>query len=93
MTVVLEKVARVLQKSPEQLWQESLWAYISQEKRLAHLDMADIQDRYQVSTPQELAQRIETGEIYSHPAWEDLIEWETLLDYVERLDRLQDSAD
>ena len=88
MAVVLEQAASVLQKPPEQLLQESLWAYVSQEKRLAHLDIADIQDRYRVSTPQELAQRIETGEVYSHPAWEDLIEWENLLDYIKRLDRL-----
>jgi len=93
MAVVLEKVARTLQMSPEQLWQESLRAYISQEKRLAHLDMADIQDRYRVSTPQDLAQCIEAGKIYSHPAWEDLIEWENLLDYVGQLERLQVSVD
>ena len=92
MAVALETVAHTLQKSPEQVWRESLWAYISQEKRLAYLDMADIQDRYRVSTPQELAARIEMGEIYSHPAWEDLIEWENLLDYVQRLEGILASA-
>jgi hypothetical protein len=89
MTIALEDVARRLQMSPEQLWRESLRAYISREKRLAHMDIADIQDRYRVANPEELTRHIKSGEIYSHPAWEDLIEWENLLAHIERLDQLQ----
>ncbi len=89
MTITLEKIAHTLQISPEQLWSESLRAYISREKRLAQMDIADLQDRYGVSDPQELTERIQSGEIYSHPAWEDLIEWENLLAHIERLDQLQ----
>jgi hypothetical protein len=92
MVIALEKAAHTLQMSPEQLWRESLKAYISREKRLAQMDIADIQDRYGVSSLQELTERIETGVIYSHPAWEDLIEWENLLAHIERLDQLQVSV-
>ncbi len=92
MTIALEKAAHTLQMAPEQLWQESLQAYVSREKRLAHMDIADLQDRYRVTDPQELTKRIQAGEIYSHPAWEDLIEWENLLDHIERLDQLYASA-
>jgi hypothetical protein len=89
MTIAIEKVARTLQISPEQLWRESLRAYISREKRLAQMDIADLQDRYGVSDLQELTACIKAGEIYSHPAWEDSIEWENLLAHIERLDQLR----
>jgi hypothetical protein len=87
--MVLEQVAETLQVSPEELWRQSLDAYIQREKRLAQLDVADVQDRYAVFSPAELRQKIENGSIYSHPAWEDLIEWENLQAHIERLDSLR----
>lgn len=89
MVMVLEQVAETLQVSPEALWRQSLDAYIQREKRLAQLDVADVQDRYAVSSPTELRQKIENGSIHSHPAWEDLIEWENLQAHIERLDSLR----
>ncbi len=89
MVMALEQVAEAPQVSPEELWRQSLDAYILREKRLAQLDIADVQDRYGVSSAAELKRKIESGAIYSHPAWEDLIEWENLLAYAQRLDSLQ----
>ena len=45
MAIALKEVASTLGMSPEQLWRESLRAYITREKRLAQMDVADIQDR------------------------------------------------
>ena len=89
MTLALDQVAQTLQLSPEKLWRESLRAYLSRQQRVLQIDVADLQDRYGVATVTELAQRIERGEIYSHPAWEDLIEWENLLAHLERLEYLE----
>ena len=86
--IALEQIAATLQVAPEDLWRQSLQAYLFREKRSVQLDIADIQDRYSVSTVDELAQRIEVGTIYSHPAWEDLIEWENLLAHLQRLEEL-----
>lgn len=88
MVIALEQAAEALQITPEELWRQSLEAYVSREKRLAQLDIADVQDRYGVTSCAELKEKIEIGAIYSHPAWEDLIEWENLLAHVERLERL-----
>ena len=85
----IEQTAATLQMAPEDLWRQSLRAYILREKRSVQLDIADIQDRYGVSTVNELAQRIEVGAIYSHPAWEDMIEWENLLAHLQRLEGLE----
>jgi hypothetical protein len=89
MVMALEQVAETLQVSPKDLWRQSLDAYLMREKRLAQLDIADFQDRYGVTSIAELRQKIERGTIYSHPAWEDLIEWENLASHVQRLDSLR----
>jgi hypothetical protein len=85
MTVMLERLADDLAVAPEELERRSLLAYIEREQRLTVLDIADLQDRYGVRTRQELAQRIEQGLVYTHPAWEELIEWEHLETYAQRL--------
>ncbi len=36
----------------------------------------------------KLRTHIEQGKVYSHPAWEEAIEWERLEDYLSRLQRL-----
>ncbi|MDH7486347.1 MAG: hypothetical protein QHJ81_08720 [Anaerolineae bacterium] len=38
----------------------------------------------------ELRAKVERREIYSHPAWEELIEWQNLEAYLERLTHWQD---
>ncbi len=89
MTVAVEQVAQILDLSPDELYRRSLAAFLEREMRLVQLDIADLQDRYGVSTRSELVAKIERGEIYSHPAWEDSIEWENLEAYARRLAQLQ----
>jgi hypothetical protein len=91
MFPVLEDVAQTLNIAPDSLWRESLDAYIARELRLTALDIADLQDRYGVGSPEKLKAKIDSGDVYSHPAWEDLIEWENLTAYRERLFQLQSS--
>lgn len=89
MTIAVEQIARELTLTPRELQLRSLDAFIDRERRLAHLDIADLQDRYAVITATGLAKRIESGLVYSHPAWEELIEWQRLETYIEQLDRWQ----
>lgn len=91
MIPVFEEIAQELNIPSDVLWREILEAYIAREMRLAQLDIADLQDRYNVTEPGQLKAKIESGDIYSHPAWEEMIEWENLLAYQERLKRLQSS--
>lgn len=85
MTLALDEIANALTISPEALQRRSLLAYFERERRLANLDIADIQDRYNAQTPKELAFKIEQGAVHAHPAWEDLIEWEHLEQYLMQL--------
>lgn len=91
MFPVLEDIAQELNVDPDFLWQESLGAYADRELRLTDMDIADFQDRYDVTVPEELKAKIESGDIYSHPAWEELIEWENLAQYRARMVQLQAS--
>jgi antitoxin component of RelBE/YafQ-DinJ toxin-antitoxin module len=76
--ITVSRVAKELSLPVDGLMQRSLRAYLTQEIRAVQMDMSDFQDRYGVAKATELRERIEQGKIYSHPAWEDVIEWETL---------------
>lgn len=89
MTIAVKQIASELTVSPEELQRRSLQAFIERERRLANLDIADLQDRYGVQTAEELAAKIERGEVYAHPAWEESIEWERLEAYLIRLAQWQ----
>lgn len=89
MTPVLEMIADELVISPRELERRSLLAFIERERRLTQMDVADLQDRYGVQQANELAQKIENRQVYSHPAWEELIEWEQLEGYGRRLEHWQ----
>ncbi len=86
MAVSLERMASELAVAPAELQQRSLQAYVERERRLVQLDIADLQDRYGVHTAAALALRIEQKQVYAHPAWQELIEWERLEEYRALLD-------
>lgn len=65
-------------------------SFISHEVRQAEGEIKDIEERYGVSSPTELEDRIKSKAVYSHPAWEDLIRWENIVDYVHRLRAIEE---
>lgn len=93
MTDAVEHIAKELTISRRELERRSLDAFIERERRLANLDIANLQDRYGVRTAREMANRIEIKAVYSHPAWEEMIEWERLKVYLQRLNELQPKSD
>jgi hypothetical protein len=91
MAVDFEQVAQTFNLTPDELQRESLRAYITQQERLTEMDMADLRDRYRVTSPAELKSRIEGGAVRSHPAWEDMMELEHLTGYLHQLAELKSS--
>ncbi len=85
MSVDLGEIARLLSVRPEELLEQGVRAYVAREIRLAEWDIADIKERYGVSSRSELEAKIQGRSLHSHPAWEDLIHWENLDGYVARL--------
>ena len=60
--------------------------WIEEELINVDLEVQQYRDIYQVSMPAELEQAIRQHAVEEHPAWEDLISWENMLDYRRKLE-------
>jgi len=56
--------------------------FLEKEIRHAEADIADLIDRYNVASKEELYERIGSKKIQSHPAWEDYIIWKNKEKYI-----------
>jgi hypothetical protein len=81
----VDEISHRLNIPVEELLKESIVAYLEKELRLAEEDIADIRDRYDVISKEELEKKVKDGKIYSHPAWEDLITWENTESYISKI--------
>ncbi len=93
MALAVDQLAHDSNLSPSDLIRRSVAAFLDRERRATQMDIADLQDRYGACTSAELAAKIERGEVYSHPAWEELIEWQNLEAYLDRIGCWQASVD
>jgi hypothetical protein len=78
----VEKITNIPKK---ELITKGMLAFIEKEMRLTELDLADIRERYDVTTKEELYNKIKAKEIESHPAWEDYIVWKNKDEYIREL--------
>lgn len=85
MSISLARISKELNVPSEELVHRGLLAYLEREIRLTEEDIADIRDKYSVATKAQLKRKIEKKEIYSHPAWEDLITWENSETHIKKL--------
>ena len=69
------RISKIVGVSEEELINRSLISFIEREIRLAEADIADIRERYNVISKEELYEAIKAKKIASHPAWEDYIVW------------------
>ena len=64
---------------------KGLISFIEKEIRLADADIADLMDRYNVASKEDLYEAIKSKNISSHPAWEDYITWKNKEKYINDL--------
>ena len=62
-----------------------LISFIEKEIRLTEADIADLVDRYNIASKEDLYEAIKSKRISSHPAWEDYIVWKNKEKYVNDL--------
>ncbi|MBS1250958.1 MAG: hypothetical protein MAG431_02557 [Chloroflexi bacterium] len=86
--IEVERVASELKIPVDGLMKRSVRAFLRQETRATRMDIADLQDRYGVDSARDLRSRIEKGDIHSHPAWEDAIEWEQLEKHLAHIEEM-----
>jgi hypothetical protein len=92
MAVSLAEISRRLEIPLEDLEKKSLLSFIAHEIRMAEWDISEIRERYDVSSRVELEGKIKAKAVYSHPAWEDLIHWENLENYIARLGAIEEEV-
>ena len=85
MNALLDKISKDLNIPSEELINRGLLVYLEHEIRMTEKDIADIRGKYLVAERSELERKIKDKEIYSHPAWEDLIIWENSETYIVKL--------
>jgi len=90
LAVDLSAISRRLDITPEELVKKSILSFLVHEIRQAEWEASDIKERYSVSSPVELENRIKSKAVYSHPAWEDLIRWENIDNYISRLKAIEE---
>ncbi len=85
MALDLRHISLRLAMPEDELVKRSVLSFIAHEIRLAEWDISDIKDRYAVQSLSDMGAKIRAKEIRSHPAWEDLVHWESLEDYLRKL--------
>lgn len=75
---IIKKVAKDTGISIDELTISGLLALLRERRRKIMLEMLEVINRYDVTSPMELEKKIKKGEISEHPAWEDLILLENL---------------
>ena len=75
---LLSRLSKELEIPEKKMLDESLNVFLDSELRNTSAEIMQIKKQFKVSSPKELKNKIETGKIDEHPAWEQLIYWENL---------------
>lgn len=75
---LLNKLSKDLEIPEKKILDESLNVFLDLELRNSSAEILKIKNQFNVSSPEELKNKIEKGKIDEHPAWEQLIYWENL---------------
>ena len=79
------RISKIVGASEEELINRSLISFIEREIILEEADIADIREKYNVISKEELYEAIKSKKIASHPAWGDYIVWKNKERYIEDL--------
>jgi len=84
--MIIEEVAKKLKIDPKKLLRESLLKWFEDELAKTNAEIAELLIKYKVNSPSELEVKIKKGQVPEHPAWEDLIILEELIETKKRLE-------
>lgn len=89
---IIKRVAEDTGIAIDNLTASALLALLKEKKRKAVMEKMEILGRYNAVDLRELEDKIKTGQIPEHPAWEDMIFLENLEDAIARLDKDMDAV-
>ncbi|MCZ7355748.1 MAG: hypothetical protein O8C66_02305 [Candidatus Methanoperedens sp.] len=82
---ITSDLSHVIGLPETELIHRGLISFMEKEIRLAEADIADLVDRYNVASKEDLYEAIRSKKIPSHPAWEDYIIWKNKEKYIKDL--------
>jgi hypothetical protein len=82
---VIKKIADDTGVKIDDLTASALLALLKEKRRKVMMEKMEILGRYNVTDLDELENKVKTGVVSEHPAWEDLIVLENLEDAIARL--------
>ncbi len=85
-TEVIDEISRYMELDREALLKQGIEAFLRDRKRRLMLDRHQILSRNHVSDSADMEEKIQSGELEEHPAWEDLITLENLEETIQKLD-------
>ena len=85
-TEVIDEISRYMELDREALLKQGIEAFLRDRKRRLMLDRHQILSRYHVSDSADMEEKIQSGGLEKHPAWEDLITLENLEETIQKLD-------
>lgn len=90
MQVTTNKVVEELYKKylahSDEFVKDSLKSFLIEKKRKYKFELNQLFRKYNISDPKELELKIKEHKIDEHPAWEDLIEIENLIEEIKELE-------
>lgn len=73
-TKIIEELSKKYSSSPDEFIRHGSTLAIQEKKRNFWIERLEILAMYEVTTVEELEEKIKEGTLPEHPAWEDLIE-------------------
>ena len=67
---------------------EATKAFLLHKLKLVESEIASILSRYNASSYEEFLRKVENGEVEEHPAWEEFIVLDNLMEYKKKILRL-----
>ena len=89
---VIKRIAEDTGIAIDNLTVSALLALLREKKRKAVMEKMEILGRHNAVDLRELEDKIKTGQIPEHPAWEDMIVLENLEDAIARLNKDMDTV-
>jgi len=83
---VIDEIERYVKMDRDSLLERGAEALLKERKRNLMLERHEILFRYHVEVSAELEEKIKSGDLAEHPAWEDHITLENLEDAISKLD-------
>jgi len=76
----IEEIYKKYMASSDEFVKDSVYSFLLERKRMYKIDLNQLLRKYSVKNTKELEDKIKNGIINEHPAWEDLIEIENVIE-------------